>query len=117
MHKISFSKGIKEIGNIIKKTKIIPDVINVGGGFPSVYPDLKPEPLENYMTEIKRGLENLKLEKLPEIFCEPGRAIVAESGSTIVKVKLRRKINYLLTMELMVLYSTLVFQILFYLQE
>ena len=91
MHKISFSKGIKEIGNIIKKTKIIPDVINVGGGFPSVYPDLKPEPLENYMTEIKRGLENLKLEKLPEIFCEPGRAIVAESGSTIVKVKLRKK--------------------------
>ena len=43
------------------------------------------------MTEIKRGLENLKLEKLPEIFCEPGRAIVAESGSTIVKVKLRKK--------------------------
>ena len=40
MHKISFSKGIKEIGNIIKKTKIIPDVINIGGGFPSIYPDL-----------------------------------------------------------------------------
>ena len=38
MHKISYSKGIKEIGNIIRKTKIIPDVINVGGGFPSIYP-------------------------------------------------------------------------------
>jgi hypothetical protein len=45
----------------------------LGGGFPSVYPDLKLEPLENYMTEIKRGLENLKLEKLPENFSvEPG---------------------------------------------
>ena len=33
MHKISYSKGIREIGNIIKKTKIIPDIINVGGGF------------------------------------------------------------------------------------
>ena len=31
-----------KIGNIIKKTKIVPDVINVGGGFPSIYPDLKP---------------------------------------------------------------------------
>ena len=91
MHKISFSKGIKEIGNIIKKTKIVPDVINIGGGFPSIYPDLKPEPLENYMIEIKRSLKDLKLEKLPEIICEPGRAIVAESGSTIVKVKLRKK--------------------------
>jgi ornithine decarboxylase len=93
MHKISYSKGIKEIGNIIKKTKIIPDTINVGGGFPSIYPDLNPEPLLNYMMEIKKELNNLKLDKLPEIICEPGRAIVAESGSTIVKVILRKKNN------------------------
>ena len=93
MHKISYSKGIKEIGNIIKKTKIIPDTINVGGGFPSIYPDLNPEPLSNYMIEIKKELNNLKLDKLPEIICEPGRAIVAESGSTIVKVILRKKNN------------------------
>jgi ornithine decarboxylase len=91
MDKISFLKGITEIGNIIKKTKIVPDVINIGGGFPSIYPDLIPEPLENYLEEIKKGLKNLKLEKMPEIFCEPGRAIVAESGSTIVKVILKKK--------------------------
>ena len=91
MHKISFSKGIAEIGNIIKKTKIVPDVINIGGGFPSVYPDLIPEPLENYMSEIKEGLKKLKLDKMPEVFCEPGRALVAEAGSTIVKVLLRKK--------------------------
>ena len=93
MHKISYSKGIAEIGNIIKKTKIIPDVINLGGGFPSVYPDLNPEPLINYIGEIKKSLSNLKLSNLPEIICEPGRAIVAESGSTIVKVILRKKQN------------------------
>ena len=91
MHKISYTKGIKEIENIIKKTKIIPDIINLGGGFPAIYPDLKPEPLINYMEEIKKSLSNLKLDKLPEIICEPGRAIVAESGSTIVKVILRKK--------------------------
>ncbi len=91
MDKISFSKGIAEVGNIIKKTKIVPDVINVGGGFPSIYPDLIPEPLENYMTEIKKGLNELKLEKMPEIFCEPGRALVAEAGSTIVKIVLKKK--------------------------
>ncbi len=93
MHKISYSKGIREVGNIIKKTKIIPDTINIGGGFPSIYPDLNPEPLINYMKEIKSALKNLKLENLPEIICEPGRAIVAESGSTIVKVILRKKNN------------------------
>ena len=93
MHKISYSKGISEVGNIIKKTKIIPDIINVGGGFPSIYPDLNPEPLNNFIEEIKKSLNNLKLSKLPEIICEPGRAIVAESGSTIVKVILRKKQN------------------------
>ena len=91
MHPISYSKGISKISNIIKKTKIVPDIINVGGGFPTIYPDLIPQSLESYFEEIKKGLENLKLEKLPEIICEPGRAIVAESGSTIVRVNLRKK--------------------------
>ena len=91
MHPISYTKGIVEVGNIIKKTKIIPDYINIGGGFPAIYPDLVPQSLENYFEEIKKSLTNLKLEKLPELLCEPGRAIVAESGSTIVKVNLRKK--------------------------
>ena len=91
MHPISYSKGISEIGKIIKKTKIVPDCINVGGGFPTIYPDLIPQSLNNYFKEIKEGLKNLKLNKNPEIICEPGRAIVAESGSTIVKVILRKK--------------------------
>ena len=91
MHPISYTKGIKEIGNIIKKTKIIPNFINVGGGFPTIYPDLIPQPLDNYFKDIKESLNNLKLNKLPEILCEPGRAIVAESGSTIVRVNLRKK--------------------------
>ena len=93
MEKISYSKGIREVGNIIKKTKVIPDIINIGGGFPAVYPDLKPEPLIKYIEEIKKGIKNLRLNKLPEIMCEPGRAIVAESGSSVVKIILRKKQN------------------------
>ena len=91
MHPISYSKGISEIANIIKKTKIVPDYLNIGGGFPTIYPDLIPPSLESYFDEIKKGLENLKIEKLPEIICEPGRALVAESGSTIVRGNLRKK--------------------------
>ena len=91
MHPISYVRGIGEIGNIIKKTKIVPDFIDVGGGFPTIYPDLRPQSLDNYIFEIKKALANLKLEKQPEIMCEPGRALVAESGSTIVKVVLRKK--------------------------
>ena len=91
MHPISYAKGISEIGNIIKRTKIVPDYINVGGGFPTIYPDLVPQSMESYFEEIKNSLAKLKLQKMPEILCEPGRAIVAESGSTIVRVNLRKK--------------------------
>ena len=91
MHPISYAKGITEIGNVIKRTKIIPHYINVGGGFPTIYPELVPQSLDNYFEEIKKGLKNLKLNRLPRIICEPGRALVAESGSTIVRVNLRKK--------------------------
>ena len=69
MHPISYTKGIADIGNIIKKTKIVPDYINIGGGFPAIYPDLVPQSLDSYFEEIKKGLVNLNLEKLPEILC------------------------------------------------
>jgi len=51
MHPISYAKGITEIGNIIKKTKILPNYINIGGGFPAIYPDLIPQSLDNYFEE------------------------------------------------------------------
>ena len=47
----------------------------------------------SYFNEIKKSLKELKLQKIPEIICEPGRALVAESGSTLVKVLLRKKNN------------------------
>ena len=48
--------------------------------------DLLMEQIVNFLKE-----NNLKLEKMPEVICEPGRALVAESGSTIVRVNLRKK--------------------------
>jgi len=117
MHPVSYSKGIKEIGNIILKSGITPDIINVGGGFPSKYPDLYPQPLENYMEEIKKAVNKLNLPKQPELICEPGRAIVAESGSTIVKVELRKNKVFILMMELTDLYLMQDFQILFFQQK
>ena len=86
MHPIAYSKAIKDLGNIIKKSNIIPDIINVGGGFPTTYPDLYPQPIQNYFKEITQALNKLNLTKTPKLICEPGRALVAESGSTIVRL-------------------------------
>ena len=43
------------------------------------------------MSEINKALADLKLDFKPNIMCEPGRALVAESGSTVVRVILRKK--------------------------
>jgi ornithine decarboxylase len=91
MHPISYSKAIKDINILIKKTGIYPDFINVGGGFPSTYPDLYPQPLSAYINEIKKTIQSLNLPETTQLICEPGRALVAESGSTIVRVELRKK--------------------------
>ena len=46
----------------------------------------------NKITEkLDPNKEDSQIENLPEIICEPGRALVAESGSTIVRVNLRKK--------------------------
>jgi len=63
--------------------------IDVGGGFPSVYPDLAPPPLMSYMDSIRAALAEQNFADM-EVFCEPGRALVAESGSMVVKVELRK---------------------------
>jgi ornithine decarboxylase len=91
MHPISYSKAIKDINILIKKTGIYPDFINVGGGFPSTYPDLYPQPLSEYINEITKTINSLNLPETTQLICEPGRALVAESGSTIVRVELRKK--------------------------
>ena len=69
MHPISYSKGISVIVSIIKRTKIVPDYINIGGGFPTIYPDLVPQSIESYFQEIEHSLKKINFEKMPEILC------------------------------------------------
>ncbi len=61
------------------------------------------------MSEIKKAFNNLKLTNKPELLCEPGRSLVAESGSSIVKVVLGKNKKYILMMELMEVYLMQVF--------
>jgi ornithine decarboxylase len=66
------------------------DVIDVGGGFPSVYPGMEPPALEAYFDAIARAYESLPVSYSSELWCEPGRALCAEYSSLIVRVEKRR---------------------------
>ena len=72
----------------IPRTKV--DIIDVGGGFPSIYPDMAPPPLADYKAALERGFDALPYSNRYEFWCEPGRALVAESASLVVKVELRK---------------------------
>ncbi len=74
----------------IAEASVVIDMIDVGGGFPSVYPGMEPPPLEDFFTIIHRQFEALPIAYNAELWCEPGRALCAEYSSLIVKVEKRR---------------------------
>ena len=66
------------------------DVVDVGGGFPSVYPGMETTGLERYFAVIHRAFEQLPVSYSAELWCEPGRALSAEYASILVRVEKRR---------------------------
>ncbi len=85
-----YSQAMGHIGELIVRSGALPDVIDVGGGFPSVYPNLSPPPLHRYISEIESSFENMNVVETCDLLCEPGRALSAEAGSVIVRVEHRR---------------------------
>lgn len=66
------------------------DVVDVGGGFPSIYPGMEPSPIEGYFEVIHRAFEALPISYSAELWCEPGRALCAEYASVLVRVEKRK---------------------------
>ena len=86
-----YSEAMEGISALVAKSGVLPDIIDVGGGFPSIYPDMVPPSLDNYISVIDKAFECMKVVETCELLCEPGRALVAEAGSTLVKVEQRRE--------------------------
>lgn len=64
------------------------DVVDVGGGFPSAYPGMTPPDLELYVNVVKSAFEEMPVAMNAKLWCEPGRAMVAESTSILARVEL-----------------------------
>ena len=74
----------------IVEAAVTVDVIDVGGGFPSIYPGMEPSGLERYFDAIHAGFEALPVSYSAELWAEPGRALSAEYASLLVRVERRR---------------------------
>ena len=84
-----YKRAIKVAATVIKASGVKVDVLDVGGGFPVAYPDQPVPHLSVFIEAIKEGLHASKLSHM-ELMCEPGRALVARSGSLIVRVEGRK---------------------------
>ena len=86
----AYRNAMEEVHKLIVKAGVVVDGIDVGGGFPSRYTDSNPSPLDAFMDVLKAGFERLPVAQQCRFVCEPGRALVAEAESLIVRVDARR---------------------------
>ncbi len=86
----AYRRALEDVGNLIVKAGVVLDRVDVGGGFPSVYAHSHPEPLSSFMDAIREGFEKLPIGESCRLMCEPGRALVSEAESLIVRVNQRR---------------------------
>jgi ornithine decarboxylase len=86
----AFGEALRQIGQLIVESGVLVDAIDIGGGFPSRYPHSDPPELQSFMEEIVRAADELAVKHSCELLCEPGRALVAEAESVIIRVDARR---------------------------
>lgn len=85
-----YGQALRSVSQQIVRAGTLVDIVDVGGGFPSRYPGMEPPALDAYMREIETAFEAMAVGQSCELWCEPGRALVAEAESVIVKVEARR---------------------------
>ncbi|MFT3723644.1 MAG: type III PLP-dependent enzyme [Hyphomonadaceae bacterium] len=88
MNPSAFRDAMDLASRIIVKAGVIVDIVDVGGGFPSAYPGMTPPDLELYVQVIKSAFEGMPVAMNAKLWCEPGRAMVAESTSILARVEL-----------------------------
>ncbi|HEX6376673.1 MAG TPA: type III PLP-dependent enzyme [Allosphingosinicella sp.] len=86
----AYYEAMERVRAAIVEAAVTVDIVDVGGGFPSVYPGMEPPPLEAYFDVISRAFESLPISYSAELWCEPGRALCAEYASLLVRVEKRR---------------------------
>ena len=90
MSPTAYYEAMERVRAAIVEAAVTVDIVDVGGGFPSVYPGMEPPPLEAYFDVISRAFESLPISYSAELWCEPGRALCAEYASLLVRVEKRR---------------------------
>jgi ornithine decarboxylase len=90
MRPTAYQAAMAQAQRAIVRAGVMVDIVDVGGGFPSIYPGMAPPDLADYLDSIQRGFAEMSVHEETELWCEPGRALVAEASSVLTKVELRK---------------------------
>jgi ornithine decarboxylase len=90
MHPDAYRIAMRMAAEVIEQSGVRPAYFNVGGGFPSIYPGMIPPDLEDYFDAIHNEFAKIEGHEQMQLLAEPGRALVAECMSLIVRVELRK---------------------------
>ncbi|MEM8920133.1 MAG: type III PLP-dependent enzyme, partial [Pseudomonadota bacterium] len=86
----AYRHAMSSVSDAIIDAGVIVDIVDVGGGFPAHYPGMTPLDLGAYINVIKAAFEDMPVLANADLWCEPGRALVASAGSILAKVDLVR---------------------------
>ncbi|MCE9522121.1 MAG: type III PLP-dependent enzyme, partial [Alphaproteobacteria bacterium] len=86
----SYTTALKRCAEVLAQSGVALAALDVGGGFPGYYLNVTVPPLSEFFTAIAVGVRALNLPKDCAIYCEPGRALVADGLSVVTQVSLRR---------------------------
>jgi len=90
MRPTAYQAAMAQASRALVRAGVFADIVDVGGGFPSVYPGMVPPDMSDYVDSIHRGFAEMMVHETTELWCEPGRALVAESTSILCKVELKK---------------------------
>lgn len=89
MNPQAYARAIAAVRALVDEAGVAIDMLDIGGGFPVAYPGMEAPAPEAFFEAIAGAVAAHGFGDLP-LLAEPGRALVAEGGSVLAKVELRK---------------------------
>jgi ornithine decarboxylase len=85
----SYAQAVEIVRRAIDRSGVKITALDIGGGFPAPYLNNDVPPYLWYFDTIREAIDTLEIPNLP-LYCEPGRALVAEGVTVITQVVSRK---------------------------
>ncbi|MEM9810201.1 MAG: type III PLP-dependent enzyme [Pseudomonadota bacterium] len=90
MNPAAFVGALERAARAVRRAGVFIDILDVGGGFPAVYPGMEPPRIDAYIDAITARFEDFPSSGKARLWCEPGRALCADAESLVVRVEARK---------------------------